>query len=133
MALQISRAFKDVSLSFVRNPITNDILAIRNEDAIKKSVTNLVRTQIGERFFNNLIGSSINRNIFELFGEEISESLGEEITTLLENFEPRVLVKNVNITSDHDSYSLNVTITYDIIGLPFPTQNVEFLLQPTRN
>jgi phage baseplate assembly protein W len=133
VALQISRAFKDVSLSFVRNPITNDILAIRNEDAIKKSVTNLVRTQIGERFFNNLIGSSINRNIFELFGEEISESLGEEITTLLENFEPRVLVKNVNITSDHDSYSLNVTITYDIIGLPFPTQNVEFLLQPTRN
>lgn len=133
MALQISRAFKDVSLSFVRNPITNDILAIRNEDAIKKSVTNLVRTQVGERFFNNLIGSSINRNIFELFDEEISESLGEEITTLLDNFEPRVLVKNVNITSDQDSYSLNVAITYDIIGLPFPTQNVEFLLQPTRN
>ncbi len=133
MALQISRAFKDVSLSFVRNPITNDILAIRNEDAIKKSVTNLVRTQIGERFFNDLIGTSINKNIFELFDEEISESLGEEITTLLENFEPRVLVKNVNILSDQDSYTLNVTITYDIIGLPFPTQNVEFLLQPTRN
>ncbi len=133
MALQISRAFKDVSLSFVRNPITNDILAIRNEDAIKKSVTNLVRTQIGERFFNDLIGTSINKNIFELFDEEISESLGEEITTLLENFEPRVLVKNVNILSDQDSYTLNVTIAYDIIGLPFPTQNVEFLLQPTRN
>jgi phage baseplate assembly protein W len=133
VALQISRAFKDVSLSFVRNPITNDILAIRNEDAIKKSVTNLVRTQIGERFFNDLIGTSINKNIFELFDEEISESLGEEITTLLENFEPRVLVKNVNILSDQDSYTLNVTITYDIIGLPFPTQNVEFLLQPTRN
>jgi phage baseplate assembly protein W len=133
VALQISRAFKDVSLSFVRNPITNDILAIRNEDAIKKSVTNLVRTQIGERFFNDLIGTSINKNIFELFDEEISESLGEEITTLLENFEPRVLVKNVNILSDQDSYTLNVTIAYDIIGLPFPTQNVEFLLQPTRN
>lgn len=133
MALQLSRTFKDISLSFVRNPITNDILAIRNEDAIKKSVMNLVRTQIGERFFNNLIGTSVNKNIFELFEEEISESLGEEISILLENFEPRVRVRNVNTSADEESYTINVTVTYDIVGIPLPTQNVEFILQPTRN
>lgn len=132
MAIKISRAFKDISLSFVRNPITNDILALRNEDAIKRSVMNLVRTQIGERFFNSLLGTSLNQNIFELYTEEINESLREEITTLLENFEPRVVVRSVVSTPDEESYSINVTIVYDIVGLPFPTQNVEFLLQPSR-
>ena len=66
MAITISRGFKDISLSFSKNPITNDILTLQNEDAIKKAVINLVRTQIGERFFNNLIGTSLEKSLFEL-------------------------------------------------------------------
>jgi phage baseplate assembly protein W len=130
--LSISRSFKDISLSFSRHPVTNDILILKNEDAIKKSVINLVRTRIGERFFNNLLGTSVDDSLFELNGSEVSIILDEEIKTVLNNFEPRIVVKDVAIESIEDSNELNVKISYDIVGLPFPLQNIEFLLQPTR-
>ena len=132
MAARISRAFKDISLSFARHPVTNDILPIKNEDAIKKSVTNLVKTVVGERFFNSLIGSTINDSLFELNTIGISIVLEDEIKTLLNNFEPRIKVRQINISDDPDLYELNINIVYDIVGEGFPRQNIEFILQPTR-
>ena len=61
---KISRKFKDISLSFVRNPVTNDILIITDADAIKKSVVNLVWPRTNERFFNSLLGTSLDNSIF---------------------------------------------------------------------
>ena len=130
--LSISRSFRDISLSFSRHPVTNDVLVLKNEDAIKKSVINLVRTRIGERFFNNLLGTSVDNSLFELNGLEVSTILDEEIKTVLSNFEPRIVVRDVIVESMEDSNELNVKISYDIVGLPFPPQNIEFLLQPTR-
>ena len=132
MPISISRSFKDISLSFSRHPVTNDILILKNEDAIKKSVINLVRTRIGERFFNNLLGTSVDNSLFELNGLEVSTILDEEIKTVLSNFEPRIVVNDVIVESMEDSNELNVKISYDIVGLPFHLQNIEFLLQPTR-
>lgn len=132
MAERISRAFKDISLSFARHPVTNDILPIKNEDAIKKSVTNLVKTIIGERFFNSLIGSSVNDSLFELNSTGISIVLEDEIRTLLNNFEPRIKLRQIDIENDPDSNELNIKIVYDIVGEGFPRQNIEFILQPTR-
>ena len=132
MAVQISRAFKDISLSFTRSPITNDLVTLRNEDAIKKSVVNLCRTRLTDRFFNELLGTSIEDALFELVGEDIGVSLEEEIKTLLTNFEPRIKVTQINIEDDIDENGLYITIRYNIVGLPFPEQNIEFLLQPSR-
>jgi phage baseplate assembly protein W len=132
MAIQISRTFRDISLSFTRNPVTNDIIAIRNEDAIKKSVINLVRTRIGEKFFNNLIGTNVEKSLFELNFRENTSFLEDEIKVLLENFEPRILVTNVSVESLDDTYELNVKIAYEIVGLPFPQQSIEFILIPAR-
>lgn len=132
MALQISRSFKDISLSFSKNPVTSDILVLKNEDAIKRSVINLVRTRIGERFFNNLLGTNIEGSLFELNDSENVSYLQDEIRVLLENFEPRIIVKEVLVENLIDSYELNVKITYDIVGLPFPPQNIEFILIPAR-
>jgi phage baseplate assembly protein W len=132
MTVKISRAFRDISLSFSKNPITNDIIVLHNEDAIKKSVMNLVRTKIGERYFNNLLGSNIVGSLFEL---NISDNLSyyeSEIKVLLENFEPRIRTKEVLVDNDPDSNDMNVRISYDIIGLPFPQQNIEFILVPAR-
>jgi phage baseplate assembly protein W len=129
---KISRKFKDISLSFVRNPVTNDILTISDVDAIKKSVTNLVRTRTNERFFNSLLGTSLDNSIFELQSPEIAYSLQSEIRTLLNNYEPRIKLSTVEVTFPEDSNELNVKISYDIIGLPFPSQTVDFILQPTR-
>ena len=65
MVVKISRAFKDISLSFTKHPVTNDVIVLKNEDAIKKSVVNLCRTRINERFFNDLLGTSIEDSLFE--------------------------------------------------------------------
>lgn len=132
MSITISRAFRDISLSFSRNPITNDLISLINEDAIKKSVMNLVRTRIGERFFNNLLGSDVESSLFELQTDETSVFLKEQITILLNNYEPRITLRDVFIEYPEDSNDLLIKIQYDIIGQAFPSQNIEFLLLPSR-
>lgn len=127
-----SRYFKDISLSFKRHPITNDMLIISNEDAIKKSVQNLVRTNIGERFFSPLLGSKVTFYLFDLSNSDIEYILTDEIATLLSNFETRIKVKEVLVEVLQDDYELNVKISYDIIGSPVAVQNLEFIVQPTR-
>ena len=132
MVVKISRAFKDISLSFNRHPVTNDVTVLKNEDAIKKSVVNLCRTRITERFFNNLLGTSIEDSLFETNLNDIAPFIEREITVLLNNYEPRIRLNSVIVESLVDSYELQIRIEYEITGLPFPTQNIEFLLQPTR-
>ena len=132
MASRVSRGFKDISLSFIKHPVTNDIVALKNEDAIKKSVVNLVRTQIGERFFEPLLGTSLEGSMFELATEEIGLELESEIRVLLENYEPRIRVSRIKAEASPDTYELNVNIVYDIVGLAIPRQNIEFILQPAR-
>ena len=131
MPIKRSRSFRDISLSFKRHPITNDVTVLKNEDAIKKSVINLIRTAIGERFFNDILGTSVADALFELdtFDNDV---LREEIIALLQNYEPRIDLTNVFVQVSPDSNDLFVKIEYDIVGLPLPTQNVEFLLQPSR-
>ena len=132
MAIKISRAFKDISLSFSRHPVTNDVTVLKNQDAIKKSVINLCRTKFNERFFNDLIGTSIDDSLFELIDSGIGDVLEREIEALLNNFEPRIDLSDINVIADPDSNSLEIKVTYQIVGLPLPQQNIEFLLQPTR-
>ena len=132
MVVKISRAFKDISLSFTKHPVTNDVTVLKNEDAIKKSVINLCRTRINERFFNELLGTTIEDSLFETNLDDIASFLEREITVLLKNFEPRIRLTNVIVESLVDSYELQIRIEYDITGLPFPSQNIDFLLQPTR-
>ena len=129
---KVSRAFRDISLSFKKHPVTNDVTVLRNEDAIKRSVINLTRTRINERFFNELLGTSIGDALFENMDSGLEAALEEEIGTLLKNYEPRIELNSVYVVADEDSNALNVQIDYDIVGLPIPSQNIEFLLQPTR-
>ena len=129
---KVSRAFKDISLSFKKHPVTNDVTVLRNEDAIKRSVINLTRTRINERFFNELLGTSIGDALFENMDSGLEAALEEEISTLLKIYEPRIELNSVYVVADEDSNALNVQIDYDIVGLPIPSQNIEFLLQPTR-
>ena len=91
---RISRAFKDISLSFKRHPVTNDIGVLKNESAIKKSVRNLVQTIPSERFFNSTLGSDVRDSLFENnpgfidFGT--ASVIERQIQTTIENFEPRI-------------------------------------------
>lgn len=131
-AQRFSQGFKDISLSFKRHPVTNDILTLKNEDAIKRSVQNLVRIIRGEIFFNELLGTRISGSLFELANSDYIDPMKTEIETVLKNFEPRVLLKSVDFGTFPDENAIEVTINYDIIGLSAPTQSVNFILEPTR-
>ena len=129
---QKSRRFKDISLSFKRHPVTNDIIALTNEDAIKRSVRNLVETINTERFFNPLIGSGIRESLFELPDNNPRATLKTQIETTIENFEPRINLTDVVVNHPNDTNELQVSVSYDIIGQEAIPQEITFILQPTR-
>ena len=127
-----SRAFKDINLSFKRHPVTNDVVTIRNEDAIKWSVKNIIFTILGEKPFEPDFGSVMNESLFDLSTSLSEIRISDEITSSLNNYEPRI--DNVVVTTSiyHDSNELNCTVQYDIVGIPAPTQEVDVLLFPAR-
>ena len=129
---QQSRRFKDISLSFKRHPVTNDILALTNEDAIKRSVRNLVETINEERFFNPLVGSQVKDSLFELPDNGLKATLKTQIENSILNFEPRVNLRDVIVDHPNDTNDLQVIVSYDIIGQESAPQEITFILQPTR-
>lgn len=128
----VSRSFRDISLSFKRHPVTNDLIAIKNEDAIKRSVQNIVLTIIGEKPFEPIFGTNINSSLFELNTSIEAIGIREQIRSAITNFEPRVNNLEVAVTVDADSNDMYATVQYDIVGLPVPTQTVDVILFPAR-
>ena len=127
-----SRAFKDINLSFKRHPVTNDVVAIRDEDAIKRSVKNIIFTILGEKPFVPQFGSVINESLFDLNTELSEIRITDEIRSSLLNYEPRIDNVVVNVTVAPDTNEMNCTVQYDITGVPAPTQEVDVLLFPAR-
>ena len=132
MWIVASRAFKDINLSFKRHPVTNDVVTIRNEDAIKRSVKNIIFTILGEKPFEPNFGSVINDSLFELDTTLNQVRISDEITQSLNSYEPRIDNIEVTVQIYADSNELNCTVQYDIVGIPAPTQEVEVLLFPAR-
>jgi phage baseplate assembly protein W len=129
---KISRGFKDFSISFKKHPITNDLVVLTNESAIKNSVINLVRTRFGERFYQPFLGTSIENSIFELATAEIKFKIENEVNQVLRNHEPRIFVTDVQVNIQDDVNELDIGITYDIIGIEPRNQTVNVILKPTR-
>ena len=127
-----SRAFKDINLSFKRHPVTNDVVAIRNEDAIKRSVRNIIFTILGEKPFSPNFGSVISEAMFDLNTSLSEIKISDEISSSLLTYEPRIDNTNVNVTISPDTHEINCTVQYDIVGIPSPTQEVDVLLFPAR-
>ena len=127
-----SRAFKDINLSFKRHPVTNDLVVIKNEDAIKQSVKNIIFTILGEKPFLPLFGSKLNSALFELDTNFNETKISDEISSVLLNNEPRISNILVSVSNPNDSHELNVTIQYDITGIPAPSQAVDVVLFPAR-
>lgn len=133
MAIQrISRAFKDISLSFEPHPVTKDLQILKNENAIRRSVRNIVETIPTERFFNSLLGSDVRRSLFEFVDFGTASVIQDQILIAIDNFEQRVENVNVEVDPIPDDNTFNVTIIFDIIGQEFPTQEYSFLLEATR-
>ena len=127
-----SRTFKDINLSFKRHPVTNDVITIRDEDAIKRSVKNIIFTILGEKPFEPNFGSVINQSLFDLNTNLNEIRVSDEIKQSLLNYEPRISNIDVTVTVAPDTNEMNCTVQYDITGIPAPTQEVDVLLFPAR-
>ena len=119
-------------MSFQVNPLTDDLIAIKNQTAIARSLRNLVLTTPGERFFNNELGSQVNNLLFNNVDDVTAVSVRNEIINVIENYEPRVELVKVGVDANIDAYNMDVTITYNIIGVDLPAQELSFVLIPTR-
>ena len=129
---RLSKGFKDISLSFQVNPLNYDLIATKNETAIARSVRNLILTQLGERFFNQNLGSKVSRTLFENLDQISASVIKDEIENTINNYEQRVDLIDVNVEPNYDDNEFNVTIRYYIVGIDVLPQQLSFALQPTR-
>jgi phage baseplate assembly protein W len=131
-AERIISDFRDISMTFQINPVNNDLIALKNETAIARALRNLVLTNLGERPFQNDLGSRVSRLLFDNIDEFVASSLESEIKSVVQRFEPRVKLIKVSSTPDYDNNSIDVNIIYEIIGIDALPQQLTFALQPVR-
>lgn len=129
---RISRAFKDISLSFEPHPITKDLPVLKNERAITRSIRNLVETIPNERFFNPDLGSEVRSSLFEFADFGTGSIIRDQILNAISNYEPRVSDVDVSVNVRPDSNEFEVTVVFNIIGQEIPTQQFTFILEATR-
>ena len=129
---RVSRGFKDISMSLKTNPLNDDLIGIKNETAISRSIRNLIFTAPGERFFNENLGSRVSKVLFENMDEISSSLIRDEIENTINNYEPRVDLISVKVSPNYDYNEFNVTIEYYIVGIDALPQQLTFALQPAR-
>ena len=129
---RISRGFKDLSASFQTNPLSNDLIALKNESAIARSVRNLVLTIQGERPFQPVLGTGVSRLLFDNMDKLTAAAIRSELRTTIENYEPRVEINEIIVEADFERNAFDVTLQYFIIGMDVPEQELTFALEPTR-
>ena len=131
-AQRVSKSFKDLSMSFKFNPLSGDLIALKNENAIARAVRNIVLTTPGEKFFDPDFGSSVGEILFENVDDITAVSIEDEIKSSLKNYEPRVELIDVNVEPNFDENQFDVTISYRIVGIDIPPSQLEFALLPSR-
>ena len=129
---RVSQGFRDISMSFQRHPLNDDLIALKNEQAIARSVRNIVFTVPGDKFFNEDFGSRVSESLFENIDNISANLIKQEIKQSITAYEPRVILLSVEVNPEFDNNEFNVKITYKIVGADVPPQELQFVLQQTR-
>ena len=129
---RISKGFKDISLSLKVNPLNSDLIVIKNETAIARSVRNLILTDNGEKFFNPNLGSGVSELLFEPITQLTASSIQTRIENTIRNYEPRVRLDRVDVVPNEEQNEFNVAIRYNIVGIDARPQELTVALQSVR-
>ena len=129
---RVSQGFRDISMSFKSNPLNDDLIALKNANAIARSIRNIVFTVPGEKFFQEDFGSDVSQSLFENFDDLTATTIRDQIESSVERFEPRVDLREVLVNPDFDQNLFDVIIYYDIVGADIPPQQLQFVLQSNR-
>lgn len=123
--------FTDFDYSFLPHPKTGDITILKNNNAVKNAVKNLLLTKYGQVLFNSKIGCGINYKLFDILDNITINSLKRDIIACLSNFEPRVTIENINVKGDIDNYGIYITLYFSIINIQ-NTQKIDVFLERVR-
>ena len=129
---RVSQGFKDISMSFKANPLNDDLIALKNANAISRSIRNIIFTVPGEKFFQEDFGSDVSQSLFENFDDITASTIKDQIQRSIVNFEDRVNLREVKVLPDFDGNAFDVIIRYDIVGADIPPQELQFVLQSNR-
>lgn len=129
---RVSQGFKDISMTFQSNPLNDDLIVLKNENAIARSLRNIVFTLPGEKFFDEPFGSRITESLFDNIDDITASIIVDEIRQSITNYEPRVKLEDVKAYPDYEGNGFDVVITYEIIGADIPLQELQFVLQSSR-
>lgn len=129
---RISQKFKDISMSFQSNPLTFDLIALRDANAIARSIKNIIVTRPGEKLFDPEFGTNITDSLFEQLDDTTADEIKDQIKFSINRFEPRVRYISSIIDPNYEENAFNVQIVYEIVGLDIAPQQLEFILLPTR-
>ena len=129
---RVKQGYKDLSMSFKSNPLNEDLIGLKDQSAIARSIRNIVYTLPGEKFFDSDFGSEVSATLFENLDDVSAITIRDEIEYSINTYEPRVKLLNVDSLANYDNNEYNVVITYQIIGSDTPPQDLEFVLLPSR-
>ena len=129
---RVKQGYKELSMSFKSNPLNNDLIGLKDDNAIARSIRNIVYTLPGEKFFDSDFGSDVTGSLFENIDEISAVTIREEIEYCIKSYEPRVNLIEVQSIPNYDNNEYNVLITYEILGADVPPQELEFVLLPAR-
>lgn len=125
-----SKSFRDFSLTFEKNAVTNDVLSLTNESAIKAAVKNIVLYNFYEKPFDPYFGGNILGLLFENASPELENDLTERLINAVNLHEPRVAVIDVLTKWEENRNQLDVSIEYVILGIPPIQDSVDIALKP---
>tara|TARA_Y100001970_G_scaffold291332_1_gene428080 strand:- start:165 stop:554 length:390 start_codon:yes stop_codon:yes gene_type:complete len=126
----ISKSFRDFSLTFEKNAVTNDVLALTNESAIKASVRNIVLYNFYEKPFDPFFGGNIIGLLFENASPDLENEITDNLEEIINLHEPRVAVIDIDTQWEENRNQLDVSINYVILGIPPLQDSVDIALKP---
>ena len=129
---RVSKPFKDISATFQTNPLNSDLIALKNENAISRSIRNLILTQPGDKPFLHDLGSEVYESLFETLDQITASSVQQQIENTIIKYEPRVDLRDVTVTANIPNNAFDVLINYEIIGIEASRQQITFALELTR-
>ena len=127
---RVSKPFKDISVTFQTNPLNSDLIALKNENAISRSIRNLILTQPGDKPFQPDLGSEVYESLFETLDQITASSVQQQIENTIIKYEPRVDLRDVTVTANIPNNAFDVLINYEIIGIEASRQQITFALEP---
>lgn len=131
MATTLTKIYSDIDFAFTKKPVTGDVALSYDQQAVIRSVRNLLLTKFYERLFNPDIGSNIDALLFEMVSPVTSAALETEIRQVIENYEPRAKINNLVVTAKPDNNAYEVTLSFYIENATLPT-TVTLLLERNR-